>query len=800
MASSICAATNTSSALVPEVVDFNVSEIDGIVDEFGRSQEAVIPILQAMQNRYGYLPEQGLERIAELTDISPASITGVATFYSQFRLQPAGKHSIKVCIGTACHVMGAPLLIDAFKRHLEIPENEDTDRDRLFTVESVGCLGCCMLAPAVQIDEVTYGFVTTTSVESLLNDFLATRNIKAESNGQKKTKGKRPDGEVRLCLCSSCAASGATQVHQEILHLIDQFDLPAIVKVVGCTGMAYQGPLIEIQITNEQNFSYGKVQAGDVEKILLQHFRPMSLKSRITSTANRALERLLSDHTWEPVTRFAVDVRSGADATFAGPQHHCATEHSGEVAPLDLDEYINRGGFSAVKRCISDLSQHDIINEVEMSGLRGRGGGGFQTAAKWKMVAAAKSERRFVICNGDEGDPGAFMDRMLLESFPFRVIEGMIIASIAVGSSQGYFYIRAEYPLAMARIREALDLLGKKNLLGNDILGSGHHFHLNIVAGAGAFVCGEETALIAAIEGRRGTPHIRPPYPAEEGLWGCPTLVNNVETFALVPSILRGGGADFAEIGTPKSSGTKSFALAGKIVRSGLIEVPMGTTLREIVDEIGGGVREGHQLKAIQVGGPSGGCVPAALADTPVDYESLTAAGAMMGSGGLVVLDETDCMVEIARYFMAFTQAESCGACTACRIGTKRLLEILEKLCRGEAKAKDLQTLIELSSFVKLGSVCGLGKTAPNPVLSTLQHFQDEFEAHLEGRCPAARCKDLIAYSITTDCIGCTMCAQRCPTAAIIAKPYELHAVDMELCIRCDACREICPEDCVKVE
>ncbi|MCP4901660.1 MAG: proton-conducting membrane transporter, partial [bacterium] len=369
----------------------------------------------------------------------------------------------------------------------------------------------------------------------------------------------------------------------------------------------------------------------------------------------------------------------------------------------------------------------------------------------------------------------------------------------AVGAEQGYFYIRAEYPLAVERIRRAIAICEELGILGEDVFGSGRTCRLEVTVGAGAFVCGEETALIAAIEGGRGTPRPRPPYPAEKGLWGRPTLVNNVETYALVPGIVRSGGADFSLLGTQSSRGTKTFALAGKVARSGLIEVPMGMTLRQIVEEIGGGVRDGGRLKAVQVGGPSGGCVPEWLADTPVDYEALGAAGAMMGSGGMVVLDDSDCMVDIARYFMAFTQTESCGKCTFCRVGTKRMLEILESLCRGTGRAGDLERLEELAGSVTNGSLCGLGRTAPNPVLSTLQHFRDEYEAHLEGRCPAGRCRELITYSIDDNCYGCTRCAQRCASGAIDARPHEQHVIEVEVCTRCDSCRQVCPIDAVRV-
>ena len=418
------------------------------------------------------------------------------------------------------------------------------------------------------------------------------------------------------------------------------------------------------------------------------------------------------------------------------------------------------------------------------------------------MVAQARAVRKYVICNGDEGDPGAFMDRMILESYPYRVIEGMIIAAWAVGANEGRFYIRHEYPLAVERIRAAIEVMRTRGMLGSGIGGPQFSFDVEIAEGAGAFVCGEETALIASIEGQRGMPVLRPPYPAQQGLWDKPTLINNVETLAMVPWIVRHGGVEFAKLGTEKSKGTKVFALTGKVRRGGLIEVPMGVTIRQIVEEIGGGVEgesEGRRFKAVQIGGPSGGCIPASLADTRVDYESLGAVGAIMGSGGLVVLDDRDCMVDMARYFLHFTQAESCGKCTFCRVGTQRMLEILDRFCQGKAVPADLKKLEELADQVKCSSLCGLGQTAPNPVLTTLKYFREEYEAHLKGKCPAGKCRDLVKYTITDKCIGCTICAQQCPVQAIAFAPYQRHEIDQAICTKCDICRKACPEKAIDV-
>ena len=557
---------------------------------------------------------------------------------------------------------------------------------------------------------------------------------------------------------------------------------------------------MEIVKDNKEPSLYAKVNPLDVKSIIENHFQPSGFFKRLSNRIISVAEKFQNDSGWDGIERYSLNVRDKHVSMFLGRQLPVATEFRGTIDPLDMEEYIQRKGFLALKKCLREMTPHQIIEEIKASGLRGRGGAGFPTGNKWNLVSHQHSAIKYVICNGDEGDPGAFMDRMLLESYPYRVIEGMIIAAYATGATEGIFYIRAEYPLAVSRINQALNKCFEKGYLGDDIMGSSFSFKARIYKGAGAFVCGEETALIASVEGNRGFPSFRPPFPAEKGLWGNPTLVNNTETLAQVAYIIQHGAEKYNRTGTHNSRGTKVFSLAGKVARGGLIEVPMGITIREVVEEIGGGVANNRTFKAVQIGGPSGGCVPEWLSDTQVDFDSLLNIGSMMGSGGFVVLDDTDCMVDIARYFLSFTQNESCGKCTFCRVGTKRMLEILEKICSGKGKESDLLDLEELADWTNKGSLCGLGKTAPNPVLSTLKYFRNEYEEHIKGRCPTGKCKELIQYFITDECIGCTMCSQDCPADAIPFVPHEKHVVDTEKCIKCDACRLVCPVNAVIVK
>ena len=771
--------------------------IDEVIASTGKEADKVILILQELQKRLNWLPSEALRYICEITDVTPEQISGVSTFYSQFRHLPVGKHTIKICAGTACHVKGSPLISDAFKRVLKIGDIRNASPDNLFSIEEVACLGCCTLAPVVQIDNKTYGHVKPTQIDEIIYDFLHTVNKKTES--QRSDRDNDFDAEIRIGIGSCCVAGGSKEILSEIIEIKEKYNLNIRLKPVGCVGVCNQTPLMEIVTKDNTHSRYTKVNKLQVEEILLKHVSPSGLKNKIKYNINDLVDTFLSEDKVSGQINIPVELREKYLNNFLNHQVHIATNYSGTLTPDSYDEYCLSGGFSAFHKCLSESDKESIIQTIIDSGLRGRGGAGFPTGRKWRISSQNIADEKYVVCNGDEGDPGAFMDRMLLESFPYRVIEGMIIAGFATGANNGIFYIRAEYPLAVTRVRVAIKHCYENGILGNNISGTDFTFNIRVFEGAGAFVCGEETALIASLEGKRGTPHLRPPYPAVIGYRDKPTLVNNVETLSLIPWIITNGAGSFNSYGSEKSKGTKVFALAGKISKGGLIEVPMGITIREIVENIGDGVADGNTFKAVQIGGPSGGCIPASKADTTIDYEELIKLGAMMGSGGMVVLDNTDCMVDMAKYFLTFTHQQSCGKCTFCRIGTKHMLNILTNLTEGKATLDDIKELEELCKSVKDGSLCGLGKTAPNPVLTGLRYFLDEYEEHTRGICRAKKCQSLIKYSITDACTGCTKCSQDCPVKAIPFTPYQKHEIDQSICTKCDNCRIVCPEKAIEI-
>ncbi len=582
---------------------------------------------------------------------------------------------------------------------------------------------------------------------------------------------------VLVCGGTGCTSSGSQQIMETLKEEIRKAGLENEVSVVqtGCHGLCALGP---IMIVYPDASFYSMVKVEDIPEIVQEHL----LKGRVVT-------RLLYQETVTPA-----GVKALIDTNFYKKQHRIALRNCGIINPEVIEEYIGTGGYQALGKVLTEMTPDDVIQCLLDSGLRGRGGGGFPTGLKWKLAKQNDADQKYVCCNADEGDPGAFMDRSVLEGDPHAVLEAMAIAGYAIGANQGYIYVRAEYPIAVERLKIAINQAREMELLGKDIFGSGFDFDIDLRLGAGAFVCGEETALMTSIEGNRGEPKPRPPFPAQKGLFGKPTILNNVETYANIPQIILNGPEWFASMGTKKSKGTKVFALGGKIRNTGLVEIPMGTTLREVIEEIGGGIPNGKKFKAAQTGGPSGGCIPAEHFDIPIDYDNLISIGSMMGSGGLIVMDETDCMVDIAKFFLEFTVEESCGKCTPCRIGTKRMLEILTKITKGTATMDDLDKLEELCYYVKENSACGLGQTAPNPVLSTLRYFRDEYEAHIkEKRCPAGVCKALLSYHIDADkCKGCTLCARNCPVGAIIGSVRNPHIIDTDKCVKCGACMEKC--------
>lgn len=609
-------------------------------------------------------------------------------------------------------------------------------------------------------------------------------------------KKKKDSRRVLVCMGTGCLAKGAEAVYRKFVEILEARGLAIPVALereeqngfslcpTGCMGICETGPRVRIE---PQGIQYLRVAPEDVEEIVEETLEKGNVVYRLVQQ-----ETLNGQIQYWPLMK---------DDPFYRKQIRLVLRNCGSINPENLDEYLARDGYLALAKVLTEMTPEDVIGEITKSGLRGRGGGGFPTGRKWQFARMVRADKKYVICNGDEGDPGAFMNRCLMEGDPHAVIEGLAIAGYAIGANEGYIYVRAEYPLAVKRLRKAIQDAYEAGLLGNGILGTNFSFDVRIKEGAGAFVCGEETALIASIEGKRGMPNPRPPYPAQRGLWGKPTVINNVETLANVPQIILHGASWFRSFGTPTSPGTKTFALTGKVKNTGLVEVPMGITLRELIFDVGGGIQNGKRFKAVQIGGPSGGCLPEAYLDLPVDYDSLCGAGAIMGSGGLVVLDEDTCIVEVARFFMSFTQSESCGKCVPCREGTKHMLNILQRIVDGKATLEDLALLEETALVVKDASLCGLGKTAPNPVLTTLRYFRDEYIDHVVHKvCPAQVCQAMREFWIDPEkCRTCGKCARVCPVSCISGRPKVPYIIDQEKCIKCGSCFEACPFDAIVV-
>ncbi len=770
-----------------EVLEASLDQsISTVLERYGYQPASLIAVLQDLQALLHYLPEPVLNAVAERMGVPRTRVYHVATFYKAFSLTPRGKHTVKVCMGTACHVRGAPRILDELIRQLGISAGETT-ADGEFTLETVNCVGACALGPVVVVDEDCF-CATPAMLPQLLAD---TREGKVheshielpEKSGCACERLHTNTLSVAVCGGTGCQAYGCNQVARAMEQMLAHEGIDEYVRFIqtGCHGFCERGPIV---VVRPENIFYQHVKVEDVPEIVQR-----------TIMRGEVIERLLFTN-----ADGTAGIIHEEDIPFYAGQQRIILGDNGHLAPDKIDDYLAHGGYEALKKALT-MTPDAIIEEITRAGLRGRGGGGFPTGKKWRTCRQAHGTPKYVICNADEGDPGAYMDRSLLEGNPHRVLEGMIIGAYAIGAIEGYVYVRDEYPLAVKHIMLAIEQARERGMLGARIFGSDFDFEIKVVRGGGAFVCGESTALMTSLEGKAGEPRAKYIHTVESGLYEKPSTLNNVETWANVPIIIQRGADWYASIGTDGSKGTKIFSLVGNITNTGLVEVPMGKTLREIIFEIGGGIPKNRRFKAVQTGGPSGGCIPEAYLDLAVDFDELVTVGSMMGSGGMIVMDEKSCMVDVARYFMNFLREESCGKCTPCREGTQHMFRILDRITRGEGTLDDLQELEALAPTLEDASLCALGGTAPNPVMSTLRYFRDEYEAHIvEKRCPAGVCKALVHYAVLPEaCVGCGACLRKCPVSAITGARKEPHLIADDVCIRCGACVEACRFEAISV-
>jgi len=782
-----------------------LAAIEEILGRYPAEPASLIMVLQDLQAELRHVPDEAVEQVAETLGVPRSRVHSAISFYKAFSVDPHGKHSIDVCMGTACHVRGAERLVNQLADELHVPPGGTTD-DLEVTLDTVHCVGACALGPVVVMDGAFHGEMeprklrravkkcrageqAATTVAAPVTAREVTRIASpAELEAWREGLHRSADTDtvtISICAGSGCRALGAEALAAAFETTIAEQGLADEVRIQrnGCHGFCERGLIC---IVRPQEIFYQNVKPGDTAEIV----------EAIHGRGEPVARLLYTD----PATGEAIVHEQ--DIPFYARQQRSLMRQNALIDPLSIDDYVAAGGYAALSRVFGGLSPEQVIDEVKQAGLRGRGGGGFHAARKWASARKVPAERKYVLCNADEGDPGAFMDCSLLEGNPHSVIEGMIIGAYAVAGgtsrAEGYVYVRAEYPVAVEHLGVALEQARRAGLLGADILGSGFDYDIRVSRGGGSFVCGESTALMKSIEGEIGEPRAKYVHTSTSGLWESPTVLNNVETWANVPLIVNEGAEAFAAVGTERSKGTKIFSLVGKVNNTGLVEVPMGMSLREIVYDIGGGIRDGRAFKAVQTGGPSGGCVPASMLDIPVDFDALTAAGSMMGSGGMIVMDERTCMVDVARYFTRFLAEESCGKCAACRLGLEQMLDILERICGGRGEAGDIAALEALFGVLDDGSLCGLGKSATNPVRSTLAHFRAEYEAHIADRsCPAGVCRELIVFEITDACNGCAACAKVCPADAVTGEKKGRHAIDVDRCTSCGLCQASCPEDAI---